>query len=142
LEFQHKDYTTHHQLSFTAQTLRLREDFTGFLLDPQEAVQTPHAQRGDLIDLESDAITLQEQSWMRRHLDVAGLAQELELGLFGRLDATSGQQYRLASLATPPYPHHKEADLDAVLGDVRPYAAAHARVPSWAAPRRRLRAEP
>jgi iron complex outermembrane recepter protein len=141
LEFQHKDYTTHHQLSFTAQTLRLREDFTGFLLDQQEAVQTPHDQRGDLIDLESDAITLQEQSWMRRHLDVAGLAQELEFGLFGRLDATSGQQYRLFTLATPPYPYHKEADLDAVLGDVGLYGAANAKLAPWAALRGGVRAD-
>ena len=141
LEFQHKDTTTHHQLSFTAQTLRLREDFTGFLLDQQEAVQTPHGQRGDLIDLESDAITLQEQSWMRRHLEVAGLAQELELGLYGRLDATSGQQYRLTSLATPPYPYHKEADLGAVLGDVGLYAAANAKLARWAALRGGVRAD-
>jgi iron complex outermembrane receptor protein len=141
LEFQHKDGTTHHQLSFTAQTLRLREDFTGFLLDQQEAVQTPHAQRGDLIDLESDAITLQEQSWMRRHLDVAGLMQELELGLSGRLDATSGQQYRMVSQATPPYPYHKETDLDAVLGDVGLYAAVNAKLASWAALRGGVRSD-
>src|ERR1051325_5969826 len=62
LEFQHPDYTTHHQLSLTVQTMRLVEDFTGFLLDHQEAVQNPHRQRGDLIDLESDAFTVQSQS--------------------------------------------------------------------------------
>ena len=31
--------------------LRLRENFTGFLLDVQEPLQQPHGQRGDLIDL-------------------------------------------------------------------------------------------
>ena len=57
VEFQHDDYTTHNQLSLTAQTMRLREDFTGFLLDQQTPFQEPHDQRGDLIDLESDAVT-------------------------------------------------------------------------------------
>ena len=31
--------------------LRLRENFTGFLLDVQEPEQSTHPQRGDLIDL-------------------------------------------------------------------------------------------
>lgn len=141
LEFQHADYTTHHQLSFTAQTMRLREDFTGFLLDQQEAVQNPHGQRGDLIDLESDAITLQAQSWMKRHAEIASLPQELELGYFARLDATTGQQYRLSVLAMPQYPYHKEEDLDAVLGDVGLYAAVNAKPAPWAALRGGVRTD-
>lgn len=141
LEFQHTDYTTHHQLSFTAQTMRLREDFTGFLLDQQEAVQNPHGQRGDLLDLESDELTLQAQSWMRRHGEIAGLPQELELGYFARVDATTGQQYRLSVLAMPVYPYHKEEDLDAILGDVGLYAAANAKLAPWAALRGGVRTD-
>jgi iron complex outermembrane recepter protein len=141
LEFQHEDYSTHHQLSFTAQTMRLREDFTGFLLDQQAASQNPHGQRGDLIDLESDAITAQAQGWMRRKGELAGLPQELELGYFARLDATSGQQYRLSVLAMPTYPYHKDEDLDAILGDVGLYAAANARLAPWAALRGGVRTD-
>ena len=141
LEFQHPDYTTHHQLSLTVQTMRLVEDFTGFLLDQQESVQAPHAQRGDLIDLESDALTLQSQSWMRRHAEIAKLAQEVEVGYFARLDITSGQQYRLARLAMPLYPYHKDDDLDAILGDVGLYAAVNARLASWAALRGGVRSD-
>ena len=141
LEFQHPDYTTHHQLSLTVQSMRLVEDFTGFLLDQQESVQTPHAQRGDLIDLESDAVSLQSQSWMRRHAEIATLSQELELGAFARLDVTSGRQYRLARLAMPQYPYHKDDDIDAILGDVGLYAAINARLAPWVALRGGVRSD-
>ena len=141
IEFQHPGYTTHHQVSLTAQTLRLREDFTGFLEDQQEAVQNPHGQRGDLIDLEADAVGIQAQGFLRRHAEIARLPQDLELGYFARLDATSGQQYRLFTQATPPYPYHKDDDIDAVLGDVGLYAAADARLAPWAALRGGVRAD-
>ncbi|HEX4419277.1 MAG TPA: TonB family protein [Kofleriaceae bacterium] len=141
LEFQHPGYTTHHQLSITAQAMRLREDFTGFLLDQQTALQSPHDQRGDLIDLESDALTAQAQGFLRRTGELAGLAQALELGYAARLDATSGQQYRLAETAMPSYPYHKDEDLDALLGDVGLYAALDARLTPWAALRGGVRAD-
>ncbi|HEY3745884.1 MAG TPA: TonB family protein, partial [Gemmatimonadaceae bacterium] len=102
VEFQHEGYTTHHQISLTAQTMRLREDFTGFLLDQQDAFQQPHDQRGDLIDLESDAVTAQAQGWMRRKVEIANLPQQVELGYFARLDATSGTQYRIAAATQHP----------------------------------------
>jgi TonB family protein len=139
VEIQHDDYTTHHQLSLTAQTLRLREDFTGFLLDQQTPFQEPHDQRGDLIDLESDAVTAQAQGWMRRHGELAHLPQELELGYFGRVDRSSSQQYRIE--AATQHPYFKEADLDATLGDVGLYAALDARLASWAALRGGVRTD-
>ena len=103
IEHQHEHETTHHQLSLTAQTLRLREDFTGFLLDQQTPFQQPHDQRGDLIDLESDAITAQAQGWMREKREAFGQPQQLELGYFARLDRTSGQQYRIEAGTGHPY---------------------------------------
>jgi hypothetical protein len=121
--------------------MRLSEDFTGFLNDQQTAVQSPHGQRGDLIDLESDALTAQAQGWMRRTGELAGLAQQLELGYFARLDAASSQQYRLFVLATPSYPYHKDDDLDAVLGDVGLYAAVNAKLTPWAALRGGVRTD-
>jgi TonB family protein len=141
LEYQHDNYTTHHQLSLTAQTMRLLEDFTGFLEDQQESVQNPHGQRGDLIDLESTALTAQAQSWLRRKATILDLPQELELGYFARLDATSGQQYRLVSQAAVPYPYHKEDDVDAVLGDIGLYAAVNAKLTPWAALRGGVRSD-
>jgi iron complex outermembrane receptor protein len=139
VELQHDGYTTHHQLSLTAQTLRLREDFTGFLLDQQTPFQQPHDQRGDLIDLESDAVTAQAQGWMRRHGELARLPQQLELGYFARVDRSSSQQYRIESATQHPY--LKDADLDAILGDVGLYAALDARLASWAALRGGVRTD-
>ncbi|HEY0194091.1 MAG TPA: hypothetical protein VGC42_23400, partial [Kofleriaceae bacterium] len=141
LEYQHDDYITHHQLSLTAQTMRLREDFTGYLLDQQTSFQAPHDQRGDLIDLASSALTAQAQGYMRRKGQVLGLPQELELGYAARVDATSGTQYRLTTVAMPQYPYHKDTDLDAVLGDVGLYAAANLSLAPWAALRGGIRAD-
>ena len=124
LETQHADVTLHNQLSLTAQTMRLQEDFTGFLLDQQTPVQQPHPQRGDLIDLESDALTAQLQGFARTTRDVLGKPQRLELGYFGRIDRTSGQQDRIA--AANGHPYAKDTDLDATLGDVGLYAGLDA----------------
>jgi len=125
LETQHADgITLHNQLSLTAQTMRLREDFTGFLLDQQTAFQQPHPERGDLIDLESDAVTAQVQGFARETRDVLGLPQHLELGYFARLDRTSGQEYR--DEAANGHPYAKITDLDATLGDIGLYAALDA----------------
>jgi iron complex outermembrane receptor protein len=121
LETQHDDgVTVHHQLSVTAQTLRLRDDFTGFLLDQQTPFQQPHPQRGDLIDLESDAVTAQLQGFARSHR--AWL--DLELGYFARVDRTSGQAYR--DEAANGHPYAKDSDLDATLGDLGLYASVDA----------------
>lgn len=139
VETQHDDHTTYHQLSLTAQTMRLREDFTGFLLDQQTPFQQPHDQRGDLIDLASNLVTAQAQGWMRRHTEVAHLPQEIELGYFARVDRSSAQQYRI-EVATQ-HPYHKEADLDATLGDVGLYAALDARLARRVALRGGVRAD-
>jgi len=140
IEVQHEDVTTHHQLSLTAQTMRLSEDFTGYLNDQQTAFQQPHDQRGDLIDLESDSVTAQAQGWMRRHTELAHLPQELELGYFARVDRNSSQQYRV-EITAPKNPYHKDDDLDATLGDIGLYAALNARLASWAALRGGVRAD-
>ena len=139
VEFQHEDYTVHHQLSLTAQTMRLREDFTGFLLDQQTSFQQPHGQRGDLIDLESDGLTAQAQGWARREGKLRYLPQQLELGYFARVDRTSSQQYRIE--AATQHPYSTEADLDAILGDVGLYAALNAKLAPWLALRGGLRTD-
>ena len=139
IEHQYEHDITHHQLSLTAQTMRLREDFTGYLLDQQTAFQQPHDQRGDLIDLESGAVTAQAQGFEKRKGTIGDLPQALELGYFARLDATSGQQYRV-QIATQ-HPYLKEADLDSILGDVGLYAALDAKLAPWVALRGGVRAD-
>jgi len=139
IEHQHDHEITHHQLSLTAQTMRLREDFTGYLLDQQTPVQQPHDQRGDLIDLETGGVTAQAQGYDKRTTTIGGLAQALEVGYFARADATSGQQYRI-QIATQ-HPYLKDADLDAVLGDIGLYAALDAKLATWLALRGGVRAD-
>jgi TonB family protein len=139
IELQHADTTTHHQLSLTANTMRLREDFTGFLLDQQTPYQQPHGQRGDLIDLESDVVTAQAQGWMRHHREVAHVPQELELGYFARIDRSASQEYRIEDATQHPY--YKDADVDALLGDIGLYAAVNAKLASWAALRGGVRTD-
>ena len=139
VEHQGEHDITHHQLSLTAQTMRLREDFTGFLLDQQTPFQQPHDQRGDLIDLETAAVTAQAQGYDRRKAVVAELPQQLELGYFARIDATSGQQYRIQ--AATQHPYLKDTDLDSVLGDLGLYAALDAQLAPWVALRGGVRAD-
>src|SRR5207249_2525916 len=120
------DATFHQQVSLTAQTMRLRENFTGFLLDQQTPFQTPHEQRGDLIDLEASSQTVQVQGYGRERKLIETLAQEIELGYFGRIDLASNQQYRIRD--SNGHPYYKEADNDATLGDVGLYVAVNAKL--------------
>jgi iron complex outermembrane receptor protein len=131
IDHHHEDITYHQQLSLTGQTMRLSEDFTGFLLDQQGSFQQPHPQRGDLIDLESDALTAQASGFMRQTHSWLDHAQQLELGYFARLDRTSGTQYRVE--AANGHPYHKDLDLDALLGDIGLYASADLRFTDWLA---------
>ncbi|HVV85079.1 MAG TPA: TonB family protein, partial [Kofleriaceae bacterium] len=129
IETQHDDVVFHHQLSLTAQTLHLREDFTGFLLDQQSPFQRPHAQRGDLIDLESDAVTAQAQGFAREDHTIGGHVQEAEVGYAGRIDLTSGQEYRIKR--SNGHPYDKETDLDATIGDIGLYGALALEFTDW-----------
>ncbi|CAN5726112.1 hypothetical protein BH11MYX2_BH11MYX2_39520 [soil metagenome] len=133
IDHHHDDITYHEQLSLTGQTMRLSEDFTGFLLDQQGSFQQPHPQRGDLIDLESDALTAQASGFMRQSHSWRDYAQNLELGYFARLDRTSGRQYRIE--AANGHPYHEDTDLDAIEGDVGLYASADLRFTDWLAVR-------
>jgi TonB family protein len=126
IDTHHDETTYHHQISLTGATMRLRENFTGFLLDQQSPFQQAHEQRGDLIDLEASGFTLQAQGYGRERRMIGKLAQEVELGYFARVDLTSNQQYRLRD--SNDHPYFKEADIDATLGDIGLYAAANAKL--------------
>ena len=72
-----------------ARPLRLREDFTGFLLDTQEVLQNPHGQRGDLLDLNIMEGTVGARGSARLTGVLFKQIQELELGYFARGDFVS-----------------------------------------------------
>ena len=119
--------------------LRLREDFTGFLLDVQQPDQRPHSQRGDLIDLQVAETTLGARGSARLSGEWFDLQQQIELGYFARHDITSGFEQRIEAATKAPY--LTEANLDSNLDDIGLYADANLRFLPWLALRGGLRAD-
>ena len=127
------------QVFVIKRTMRLREDFTGYLLDVQQPWQTIHPQRGDLLDLDVDETTLGARGWARFEDKVLGLKQGLELGYFARYDQAGGQQQRLSPTTLVPY--HTDTNLAANLGDIGLYGALDVHPVKWVALRGGLRAD-
>lgn len=117
------------QVFFILRDMRLRENFTGFLLDTQQAQQSPHVQRGDLLDLHVDTTTLGARGSAHFQSKVAGQRQELELGYFARADRTASTQHRIESATNVPY--LDETDLDSRLGNIGIYGDAGLRAAKW-----------
>ena len=107
-------------------SLRLRENFTGFLLDVQEPLQSPHDQRGDLLDLNNLAKTAGLRGSARLRELVGKKPQELELGYYARGDFVSSTEQRIE--ASTGHPYHTDTNLDSTLGDVGLYADANLRL--------------
>lgn len=117
------------QVFITKRSMRLRENFTGFLLDTQHPEQTPHAQRGDLLDLNVDALTMGLRGAARYKTRWFKLPQEFEVGVLARGDTTDGSQYRSSTALDVPY--RRETDLGADLGNVGLYADATVKLLPW-----------
>lgn len=109
--------------------MRLRENFTGFLLDVQKPVQSPHQQRGDLLDLHVDSETFGAKGSARWRTKALDQQQELELGYFARADRTASTQHRIEAATSVPYT--TETDLDSRLGDIGIYGDAGLRPLGW-----------
>ncbi|HZU85611.1 MAG TPA: TonB family protein, partial [Polyangiaceae bacterium] len=134
------DTTFAQQVFVVKRTMRLREDFTGYLLDVQQPWQTPHGQRGDLLDLDVDELTVGARGWARLQGAALGQKQQLELGYFARYDQAGGQQQRISPI--PPYvPYHTDTNLQSNLGDVGLYGALDLRPARWLALRGGVRAD-
>jgi len=101
---------------------RLRQNLTGFLQDAQRTWQTPHGQRGDLIDQQSGALTFGGRGSAREQVRFAGQKQELELGYFARYDDIQGLQQRNRTGTNIPY--KKDFELDSSLANLGLYADA------------------
>lgn len=127
------------QIFAIRRTSRVRENFTGFLQDAQEARQEPHEQRGDLADIAMSETTLGSRGSARLRSDALGEPQELELGYFARGDVVEGTRQRLAAGSGVPYV--TEVDLRSSLGDLGLYADATLRPWHWFALRGGARAE-
>jgi hypothetical protein len=119
--------------------MRLRENFTGFLLDVQEPQQSQHVQRGDLLDLDVLEYTVGARGSARVTGSLLDLRQELDVGYFARGDLVHGQQSRIE--AATGHPYHVDTDLDSRQGDFGLYADANLRPLSWVTLRGGGRAE-
>lgn len=123
------DTTLSQQLFLTYRSLRILENFTGFLLDVQEPLQSVHTQRGDMLDLSVKEATIGARGSARFHGQAFNEPQHIEFGYFARGDFTSGIQQRLA--AATGHPYLTETNLDATLGDIGLYADADLKPVHW-----------
>jgi TonB family protein len=141
VEVTHKiDHLTFENLVFgIVRPLRLRENFTGFLLDVQEPLQSPHGQRGDLIDLNVMAGTVGLRGAARLTGVLLHQSQELELGYYARGDFGSGVQQRLEAATHNPY--KTDTNQDFRLGDIGLYGDLNLRPLRWLALRGGLRGD-
>ena len=129
LETKTRDTILSQQTFVSNRTMRLVENFTGFLLDVQEPLQSIHAQRGDALDLNVDETMIGAKGAAKLHGKALGHIQEVELGYFARGDWVKGTQQRLEANTGVPY--FTETDLDSQLSDIGIYADANLRALSW-----------
>ncbi len=134
-----REFDVSQQLFVIDRTMRLRENWTGFIQDVQQPMQSPHDQRGDLIDFHFDALTIGGRGVARWHGSALGLRQEAEAGYFARFDQTTSQQYRIAAGSNAPY--LTDADLTSSLGDVGVYLDGNVHLVPWLALRGGVRAD-
>ena len=127
------------QLFVIDRTMRLRENWTGFVEDVQQPTQSLHTQRGDLIDFHFDEATLGGRGFARWHGDALGLRQEVEAGYYARVDHTGSQEYRVAAGTNAPY--RTDAEFTSTLGDVGTYVDANLHVLPWLSARGGVRAD-
>lgn len=128
------------QLVFlTLREFRLRENYTGFLEDRQQPWQTPHAQRGDLVDQHSTTTTFGGRGSARLEGKALGQRQSLEVGWFGRLDRVDSEQRRNRFGSNVPY--KTDLSLLSSLGNVAAYADAQLKPVPWVTLRGGARAD-
>ena len=133
------DTTLSQQLFLTYRSMRVRENFTGFLLDVQKPLQSPHTQRGDMLDLSIREATIGARGSARWHGRAFDEPQHFELGYFARGDFTSGVQQRLD--ANTGHPYLTDTNLDSTLGDIGLYADADLKPVHWLSLRGGVRAD-
>ena len=129
LETRTGDATSALQVFLIKRDMRLLENFTGFLLDVQEPLQSLHVERGDLLDLNVHELTLGSRGATRLQGAILGHRQELELGFFARADQSAGTQQRLEASTGVPY--LTESDLVSQLENIGLYADADLSLARW-----------
>jgi TonB family protein len=133
------DTTFSQQMFVIKRDMRLLENFTGFLLDVQEPLQSVHDQRGDMIDLNVHEVTIGARGSARMHGTFLGQLQEMELGYFARGDQAAGTQQRLEASTGVPY--LTDTDLVSQIGNIGLYGDANLRPSRWLSLRGGARAD-
>jgi iron complex outermembrane receptor protein len=127
------------QVFLTWRTLRIDEDFTGFLLDDQTFGQTYHPQRGDTIEQDYTAFTAGTRGSDRLSRVFRGQQQSIEVGYYGRYDHTTPELQRLRTGTQIPYATDEDLTTDVV--NLALYADADLRPTRWLTVRGGLRQE-
>jgi iron complex outermembrane receptor protein len=127
------------QVFLTWRTLRIDEDFTGFLLDDQTFGQTYHPQRGDMIEQDYTAFTggVRGSDKLIGHL--LGRPQSIEVGYYGRYDHTTPEIQRLRYGTQIPYAIDEDLTTDVV--NLALYADVDLRPTRWLTLRGGIRQE-
>ncbi len=134
LEMRDRDVTYSQQLFFIDRALRIREDFTGFATDA--GLEDP---RGTMLDLAMTEQSIGARGSARRHFELFGQPQDLEIGYFARGDAVDNVQTLVARATQVPYA--TDASFTGVLGDLAIYADANLKPLSWVTVRGGVREE-
>lgn len=111
--------------AITLRDFRIRQNFTGFLADPQQSWQSDHSQRGDLIDQRSQTLSLQALGSGRKSWTAFGRKQSLEFGYTARVDDVDSLQQRNRAGTNVPY--RRDLDLASVLTNLGLHADAELR---------------
>ncbi len=122
------------QLFVIARSLRIREDFTGFVTDGGEPDP-----RGTMLDLAMNEQSIGARGSARTHVDALGQRQEFELGYFARGDSVTDVQ-RL-DLRDTQVPYATDANFAGALGDIALYADTSLKPLSWITVRGGVRGE-
>ncbi len=133
------DVTLAQQVFLIKRDMRLIENFTGYLLDVQQPLQSLHLQRGDELDLNANELTLGARGSARWETSALDQKQEIEFGYFARGDQVSGTQQRLE--ASTGIPYQTDTDLTSQLADIGMYADANLKMTPWLSARGGLRAD-
>jgi iron complex outermembrane receptor protein len=127
------------QVFLTWRSLRIVEDFTGFLLDTQQDWQSLHGQRGDAIQQQYQALTVGGRGSYRMTGSWLGQPQALELGYYARYDHTTPDIDRLRFGTQIPYEGVQTYVTN--VADIAGYVDVDFRPTRWLSFRGGLRAE-
>jgi len=106
------DGTLTQQLFLIYNGIRILEDFTGFLLDPQLPGQSEHPQRGDGILQQYESITAGGRGSYRLEGKLFGQSQAIEAGYFARYDHTTPVIQRVKFGTDTPYEYDEDLVTD------------------------------